>query len=468
MKKERLSDAIGQLDDEIIEETAQVRDKAGSKRHRPLAWASVAAACAVLALAVGLKVLPSMFESDNDELPYVTSVTVTSDEEEPEITTATDENDEPEVTTSSDEEDVPKVTTVTDEEDEPGELPDLPLITPELEVGMGFEGYDVDDISELYNGNPWTPEFELDTLPVYNNPIVYEGEWHLPVGADYEEMENMLLRTAQALGIDTDNVTVSDNGYSEEQTLEIRAMYEKVSGEVPPDEYFYPTMLYIETEEYRISVDQRLNIDIDFTKPFVLPDGYNFGTSATDEENTEAALYLAEKYSGLFELMGIEDPLVDTKGGSAGYSGGIVCFDAGETEIESVLNYNFNYIVLYDKSSTPESDLYIIRLGNFDYRGKLGDYPIISSDEALELLGEGKYITTVAMYDFPGTEYVGRVELIYRVTDLEEYYIPYYRFYVEIPEGAKDGKKLYGAYYVPAVRQEYISDMTVWDGHFNN
>ena len=468
MKKERLSDAIGQLDDEIIEETAQVRDKAGSKRHRPLAWASVAAACAVLVLAVGLKVLPSMFESDDNELPYVTSVTVTSDEDEPEATTAPDKGDEQEATTATDENDEPKVTTSSDEEDEPEELPDLPLITPELEVGMGFEGHDVEDISELYNGNPWTPEFELDTLPVYNNPIVYEGEWHLPVGADYEEMENMLLRTAQALGIDTDNVTVSDNSYSEEQVLEIRAMYEKVSGEVPPDEYFYPTMLYIETEEYRISVDQRLNIDIDFTKPFVLPDGYNFGTSATDEENTEAVLYLAEKYSGLFELMGIEDPLVDTKGGSAGYSGGIACFDAGETEIESVLNYNFNYIVLYDNSITPESDLYIIRLNNFDYRGKLGDYPIISSDEALELLGEGKYITSVARYDFPGTEYVGRVELIYRVTDLEEYYIPYYRFYVEIPEGAKDGKKLYGAYYVPAVRQEYISDMTVWDGHFNN
>ena len=69
MKKERLSDAIGQLDDEIIEKTAQVRDKAGSKRHRPLAWASVAAACAGLVLAVGLKVLPSMFESDDNELP---------------------------------------------------------------------------------------------------------------------------------------------------------------------------------------------------------------------------------------------------------------------------------------------------------------------------------------------------------------------------------------------------------------
>ena len=64
----------------------------------------------------------------------------------------------------------------------------------------------------------------------------------------------------------------------------------------------------------------------------------------------------------------------------------------------------------------------------FDYRGKLGDYPIISSDEALELLGEGKYITSVAQYDFPGTEYAGMVELVYSVTDLEEYYIPYYRF----------------------------------------
>jgi hypothetical protein len=65
-------------------------------------------------------------------------------------------------------------------------------------------------------------------------------------------------------------------------------------------------------------------------------------------------------------------------------------------------------------------------------------------------------------------EYVAKVELVYRTGGTEQYFMPYYRFYVELPDMEREnGLKTYGAYYVPAVEGEYISNMPVWDGRFN-
>ena len=50
----------------------------------------------------------------------------------------------------------------------------------------------------------------------------------------------------------------------------------------------------------------------------------------------------------------------------------------------------------------------------------------------------GNFVTTVP-YDFPGGEYVKKVELLYRVDSRYEYYIPYYRFFVELPEAEREG-----------------------------
>ena len=88
----------------------------------------------------------------------------------------------------------------------------------------------------------------------------------------------------------------------------------------------------------------------------------------------------------------------------------------------------------------------------------MGDYPIISVKEAQALLCAGNYITTVPE-EFPGEEHIARVELIYRDS---------YRFYVEVPDMARDnGLKTYGAYYVPAVSGEFLSELPVWEGQFN-
>ena len=49
--------------------------------------------------------------------------------------------------------------------------------------------------------------------------------------------------------------------------------------------------------------------------------------------------------------------------------------------------------------------------------------------------------------------------------------MPYYRFSIRLrdreDERSELGLKNYGAFYVPAVESEYLTEMPVWDGTFN-
>lgn len=84
---------------------------------------------------------------------------------------------------------------------------------------------------------------------------------------------------------------------------------------------------------------------------------------------------------------------------------------------------------------------------------KIGDYPIITAKEALDLLASGNYVTSVSE-KMPGKNYVAKAESVY-VTEpdyTKETFVPYCRFSVEMPDmREKNGLKTYGAYYDPAV-----------------
>ena len=108
-----------------------------------------------------------------------------------------------------------------------------------------------------------------------------------------------------------------------------------------------------------------------------------------------------------------------------------------------------------------------IKYYNADLSQKIGDYPIITAEEARRLLLEGHYITSVPE-ELPGEEYIARVELVYRTGRLDTVFMPYHRFLVELPaEALENGLKTFVAFYVPAVQSEYLENMPVWDGRFN-
>lgn len=406
MKAEHISDALNQLPDDMLDEASAVRN--GGKRPRR-AWAKwlAAAACLALAVWVGnrwLHTVPSLVE------PYAV------------------------------------------------DLPKLPLsegITHPS--GMGFEGYLAYDVSELVSGSPWRETDRYQTLPVYRNPVEYDGAGAPIGGVDLDAMKARALEVAERLGA---AVELEDNAPSEE---EIAAVWEKL-GEIP-EGYFDPTEVTARGDGVEITVEADLTAGIFFEPALELPEEYNFGYYAPYEDMKEVSDYLLGRYRG---LLAMENPQAVVAGGDRNIYGEqtyqIEFYDAGGDKTQRLLNYSFSRAHF---SCDEEGKLWIIRLDGTNLSQKVGDYPVITPEQAKDLLLEGRYITNVP-YELPGKEYVKAVELLYRSGRREEYFMPYYRFLVEVPEAAREnGLKSYGAYYVPAVEEECLTGLPVWDGGFN-
>lgn len=340
----------------------------------------------------------------------------------------------------------------------------LPMlsITENTSDDMGFEGYMAYDISELINNNPWSETSQLSVLPVYQNSLSYDGAFNVS-GADFGEMREFLIDIASRLGIDANSLTIMDDEPDEEEK---QIVTEKMEGDVP-EGYFAPTKLIARTSDIEITVDRTMQAVVSFEPAISLPKKYNFSYAASYEQIVDVAEYLKEKYKALIQM---KHPQMNICGGD--YSKydtklqqeyQIEFYDKGENDIDAIINYNFNQFAFH---CDDNGKLYLASICQPDLSQKMGDYPIINTKKAKELLLKGNYITTVP-YKIPGENFIAKVELVYRTGAREEYFMPYYCFYVELPEEERDGLKTYGAYYVPAVEKEYLTNMPLWDGSFN-
>lgn len=405
MNTKKFSDALSEIDDRYVQEAAQYQ------KHPPKArWIKWSAAAACLAAVVYMGSRPSLSkpQGDTDNLPLLT-------------------------------------------------------VTNDMSDGMGFEGYMAYDITELVNANPWSEELSLSTLPVYQNPLSC-NEAQNASGADLDKMRAFLLEIAGRLGLDTDLLTITDDVPDKETQQIIREKFE-MAGSVVPEGYFEPTRLIIQTEDLKIEVGQSLTADITFEPAAALPGRYRFTHFSSYEEAVAAGQYLKAQYRG---LIGMEEPQMDICGGDYNIYGqqaySIEFFEAKGNAAEKILHYNFKRAAFY---CDDEGKLFLVRISCPDLSQQVGDYPVITLEEAEKLLINGNYLTTVP-YEMPGLAHIKKAELIYRSGAREEYFMPYYRFYVELPEESQEnGLKTYGAYYVPAVSGEYIANMPVWDERFN-
>jgi hypothetical protein len=358
-------------------------------------------------------------------------------------------------------------------EPEPGNLPML-SITEDSGGAMGFEGYKAYDISEIVNHNPWTETAGISSLPVYENSMAYDENNQVP-DADFDKMKEFLLNVATRLGMDADSLEITDNAPNEKTQAAIRKKFEE-AGEDVPNGFFSPTTVLAEGNGVKIEVDRQMTAKITFDPAITLPHKYNFTNYATYEQVAAVAEYLKEKYK---DFIGMDNPQVNIHGGDYSIFSGesvktygtrqaqrysIEFYDGSGDITKQIINYNFNRVAFY---CNDDGKLFLARVFQPDLSDKVGDYPIITADEAKDLLKNGNYITTVPE-ELPDLEYVAKVELIYLTGGTEQYFMPYYRFYVELPDmEMENGLKTYGAYYVPAVEGKYISNMPIWDGQFD-
>lgn len=319
-------------------------------------------------------------------------------------------------------------------------LPQLP-ISEMTSGGMGFEGYMAYDVSELISGSPWREGDEFKTLPVYRNRVKYDAGGAPVGGVDLEAMKTRALEAASRLGV----------------SVEVQA----------PEEWeLAGGRITARGDGVEITVTADLTASVWFDPALELPQEYNFGYYAPYGDMKKVSDYLLEQYGGLLDM---EEPQMEPTGGDYTFSGEqgyeIAAYDAAGDKTQRLLSYSFAGAAF---SCDDQGRLWLVRLQGEDLSEKVGDYPIVTTKAAKKLLSEGKYLTS-APYELPGMEYVQKVELVYRTGRGEDYFMPYYRFLVQLPqEERENGLHTYGAYYVPAVEEAYLTGLSVWDGSFNS
>lgn len=328
--------------------------------------------------------------------------------------------------------------------------------------GSGFEGWMAYDIDQIKNRNPWNQAREISTLPVFKNKLNYT-ERGVITNIDIDTMRERLQETIDLLKINRNDLEIIDNYPSRQEMEEMVGKIEATGQEFPVDFLIYKE-LSAQSKKYQIRIRPDLSISIAFKKGELLPKKYRDVYNLSYEDSNRLGNYLKKKHKG---LLGMKKPIVNIYDGSYTYDGdqrfGISFFDGKGSLEQQIINYNFNDAEFgFDDKGRIDS-LYIYKP---DLSHLIGQYPIISTKEAENLLIDNKYISNVPEA-FPGKEYIKKVELVYEGKH-EENFMPYYRFFVELQGWEQEnGLKTYGVYYVPAVKEKYIDDFSIMDKKFN-
>ncbi len=346
----------------------------------------------------------------------------------------------------------------------PGETPPIisgelsQIVIPEYESGgMGFEGLMYYSAEELENGNPWREDIALETLPVFRNGSYDPSGAGVPIGLSEAEMTEELENAAKALGLDILE--------TETETI----VTESEDGTFIPGDVICCIRAITRSGELIVYANGELVYDL--PSGYELPDEYHFTYSNTSDSEAEAVMtYLTETYAAFLDFDHPEIVLQGDYTFDGEYTRSYLVYDTGTDMTERILNFNFRTAQF---APDDNGNLMLIRLNDgLRMAEKLGDYPLISVSEAKEKLLDGQYQTSVPVA-MPGEKYIAKVELVYRSGPMEETLLPYYRFYVELQDAdgwqmtQSNGLKTYGAYYVPAIQDDYISNLSTYSGGFN-
>ncbi len=325
----------------------------------------------------------------------------------------------------------------------------LPLLditfTHHLNGGGNVMCYDISAHDET---NPWDSKTPIRRLPVYKNAVTDEN-WQVTGGLSEKEMTKLAEEATNTLGFTIENV----------------------------EKERYGGGLKFTTDQADIFVDPygTVNIvfgrwgDLDNTGHIPLPDGYNFRNDADFVDAEKALLYLTERYA---DLLGFAQP-VPYLTSTFSYSGERTyvyrVYEGADTAAERILNYACKTAHFGCDENGNLSGISITNA--LAAAEKIGDYPVISSSEAYELLLEGYYVDS-HLKETPVDKdtVIHKQALIYRATMDDATILPYYVFYVEDPTtlyGVAEGLICYNTYHVPAIEKKYINSLPLWDGTTN-
>ncbi len=314
--------------------------------------------------------------------------------------------------------------------------------------GMGFEAYDSYDLANYLRMGCTNADSIPDTMPVFKN-LSY-NPYSLAYGLDERELMELTWDVLAGLGVDpfAKDLTKFEKERASDSPRDPR-------GSLIPDDAVIKIRLTAGFGYITVNADGF--IEISYTDGVALPAEYSI---KTDPET--AMTYLAEQYSALldFDLPVIE---ISEKRLESGIPHSLVIYDGAGNMTQQLLNYTYEYARFYFDS---DGNLTMIRINNqLSVAEHMGYYPTISATEAKAQLLEGRYYTSYMGEDILAEENIAGVSLAYRTSDVERIWVPFYRFYIEIPD---QDETSYAAFYVPAIELDYIKTTYTPDFSFNN
>lgn len=298
--------------------------------------------------------------------------------------------------------------------------------------GFGYQAFEYFSPSDIVDGNPWEETCALTSLPVFQNPLSYDDEYKVS-GYSLHNMKTELYTVAERLNISQTKLHVLQY--------------------VTP----YDARVKADTDAYEITVAQNMETQISFKSPELLPEDLRSLSLDCYENNVKIAAYIRKTYADLIDM---DDPQLDVTGGDCDIYGQkeymIRFYDKGETITQSIQNFNFGAITFYIWEGRVDT----VRIQHTDLTKKIGDYPVISVAEAEKLLRNGNYISFFPTELIKEKLNIVKCSLIYQTESDNQYFVPYYCFYVELDkETQANGASSYGICYVPAISSTYIESM---------
>lgn len=488
MKYDDMLAILDSVSDEHIFECAPPLNV--KRKNGFIARLGIATACLIV-VTVSAWLIPKAVKEPS-ALPFADNDSTTADTERifPAETATSTQGKDTENTPQSNTTETPTQVTTEPKPEEPVYVDGLQVISAKFSTvgGAGFEAYLVKDTADLDKGNPWDPSRPIAALPVYKylayNPDMHGGP---TVYLSHSEMLEIAKEAAAEIGEDILDYT------------EISYVDQKMTDTTGMENAESPVCLWAYTEATWILVSSTGGYSYRFTDtrgedyykydspPFTfeytdnenslknrikLPSGIKLDGNPTSEDILDVFRYVFENHSRFVFADCFEARKTIT---SYTFEGNVLyrsnSYSVYETfpddYLRTLMSYYFNTATITVSEDGGFIDAITPFRNNFALRTeKLGDYPIITDEDALELLICGKYISSVPAAELKNGEInasdVHKCELIY-VTD--KYVIPYYKFYVELnydsdtalSNGSDPSLKLYGAFYVPAVEVKYLA-----------
>jgi len=445
-KTEKLLACLEAIDDDIIDEAAQAVSNASYKKTKPywLTWGNVAAVfigavavSCVLMLAfwlssAGMGEVPA--DSGNGGSGYHTNGNGDNGYNE------NGTNGQP-----------------------PSPTPDSSIQASLLPLPIIHDTWDVTILeagrTHMTINNPWHDAGHIESLPVFLSVLE----------RDFGDAEQGVQYTS--------NLSDEDWEWWEREILYMASWIAIFSGISTEDaESRRPNNMFMEFIPQGLDVFMHMDLvssvmHLSFPDNTVaLPAGASFSEAAPQEEIQAAIEYLAELFAFAIQLdtptLAQPEIALDMGGPRSFYRQRF--FDAGGSPLDAILAFNFQWVevITFHPDMPQWMHVSTFPQGRYDSL-QMGSFPIITAEEAREMLLQGYFISQRLDTQWPGRELAltASVELVYHNSHGIGPIMPFYRFLIEtdLPlwmANEPGDWQAFARYYVPAVHRDYLEPMT--------